>query len=231
MADFFKGFDDEARNRKNYLDLAEESGETELMRHGDRFPNYNAYGVAAYYKPATALVALRGVLGRETFHKAFTEYGRRWLYKHPSPYDFFHTVEDVSGRDLSWFWRTWFFETWKLDQAIDTVTTVGDSLEVEIANRGKAPMPVLLVVTRDDGPRRHGDRAGRRLARRGQADHGAGAPRAGGQEDRDRSGQRIPRRGPGQSAVAAGRARTARSPTRPVCPGLTFHGMAPACPL
>jgi len=124
MADFFKGFDDEARNRKNYLDLVEESGETEMMRHGDRYPNYNAYGVAAYYKPATVLVALRAVLGRDTFHQAFTEYGRRWLYKHPSPYDFFNTVEDISGRDLSWFWRTWFFETWKLDQAIDTVTTV-----------------------------------------------------------------------------------------------------------
>ncbi len=151
MADFFKGFDDEARNRKNYLDLVEEGSETEMMRHGDRYPNYNAYGVAAYYKPATVLVALRGVLGRETFHKAFTEYGRRWLYKHPSPYDFFNTVDDVSGRDLSWFWRTWFFETWKLDQAIDTVTTVGDSLDVEISNRGKAPMPVLLVVTRESG--------------------------------------------------------------------------------
>jgi hypothetical protein len=149
MADFFKGFDDEARNRKNYLDVAEESAETELMHHGDRFPNYNAYGVAAYYKPATVLVALRGVLGRDTFHKAFAEYGRRWMYKHPTPWDFFETVEDVSGKDLSWFWRTWFFETWKLDQAIDTVTTVGDSLEVVISNRGKAPMPVKLVVTRD----------------------------------------------------------------------------------
>ncbi len=149
MADFFKGFDDEARNRKNYLDLAEEGGETEMMHHGDRFPDYNAYGVAAYFKPATVLVALRGVLGRDTFHKAFTEYGRRWLYKHPTPWDFFETIEDVSGRDLSWFWRTWFFETWKLDQAIDTVTTVGDSLEVVVSNRGKAPMPVKLAVTRE----------------------------------------------------------------------------------
>jgi peptidase M1-like protein len=151
MADFFKGFDDEALNRKNYLDFAVEGGEVEPMRHGDRYPNYNAYGVASYYKPATALVALRGVLGRETFHKALTEYGRRWLYKHPSPYDFFNTVANVAGGDLSWFWRTWFFETWKLDQAIDTVITVGDSVEVVLANRGRAPMPVHLAVTRADG--------------------------------------------------------------------------------
>jgi hypothetical protein len=151
MADFFKGFDDEARNRKDYLDFSSVAGEVELMHHGDRFPTYNAYGVAAYYKPATVLVALRGVLGRDLFHKALVEYGRRWQYKHPSPYDFFETVEDVSGRDLSWFWRTWFFETWRLDQAIDSVIPAGDSLEVLVENRGKAPMPVPLVVTRANG--------------------------------------------------------------------------------
>ncbi|MFL5496630.1 MAG: M1 family metallopeptidase [Gemmatimonadales bacterium] len=151
MDDFFKGFDDEARNQKGYLDLVEAGGEVEMMHHGDRFPNYPAYGVAAYYKPASVLVALRGVLGRDTFHKAYVEYFRRWQYKHPSPYDFFDTFENVSGQDLSWFWRTWFFETWKLDQAIDTVTTVGDSLEVGLENRGRAPMPVKLVVTRADG--------------------------------------------------------------------------------
>jgi Peptidase family M1 domain len=151
MADFFKGFDDEARNRKNYLDFSTVAGEVELMHHGDRFPSYGSYAVAAYYKPATALVALRGVLGRDLFHKAYVEYIRRWRFKHPSPWDFFETFEDVSGRDLSWFWRTWFFETWRLDQAIDSVTTVGDSLDIQIGNRGKAPMPVPLVVTRGDG--------------------------------------------------------------------------------
>ena len=151
MADFFKGYDDEAENREPYINLAIAGGEVELMRHGDRYPNYTAYGTASYYKTATALVALRGILGKETFEKAFREYGKRWQYKHPMPYDFFNTVEDVAGRDLSWFWREWFFETWKLDQAIDTVTTVGDSLEVVVENRGKAMMPVHLVVTRSTG--------------------------------------------------------------------------------
>jgi hypothetical protein len=151
MDDFFKGFDDEARNRKDYLDNVEGGGEVQLMHHGDRYPSYGAYGVASYYKPASVLVALRGVLGRETFHRAYTEYIKRWAYKHPSPYDLFHTFEDVSRQDLSWFWRTWFFETWKLDQAIDTVTTAGDSLAITIENRGRAPMPVLLAVTRASG--------------------------------------------------------------------------------
>ena len=151
MADFFKGFDDEARNREPYIDLAGVGGEVELMRHGDRYPGYNAYGAATYYKMATVMVALRGVLGAETFDRGLKEYGRRWAYKHPMPQDLFNTFENVSGQDLSWFWRTWFYETWKLDQTIDTVTTVGDSVEVVISNRGRAPMPVPLVVTREGG--------------------------------------------------------------------------------
>jgi hypothetical protein len=155
MADFFRGFDDEARNRKNYLDFAEMGSEVELMRHGDRYPSYPSYGVAAYYKPATIMVALRGVLGADVFNKALKEYIRRWAYKHPSPYDLFHTFEDVSGQDLSWFWRGWFFETWELDQAIDTVTAAGDSLEIVVTNEGKAPMPIRLAITRIDGQVQH----------------------------------------------------------------------------
>ena len=151
MADFFKGFDDEERNRRNYLGFAEGGGEVELMRHGDRYPSYGSYGVASYYKPATVLVALRGVLGEETFNRAFREYARRWLYKHPAPEDLFNTFEDVSGQDLSWFWRGWLYETWKMDQAIDTVLTVGDSLEIVVQNEGRAPMPVRLAVTRTNG--------------------------------------------------------------------------------
>ena len=151
MAHFFKAFDDEERNRRNYLSFAEGGGEVELMRHGDRYPSYGSYGVASYYKPATVLVALRGVLGEETFNRAFREYARRWLYKHPAPEDLFNTFEDVSGQDLSWFWRGWLYETWKMDQAIDTVLTVGDSLEIVVQNEGRAPMPVRLAVTRTNG--------------------------------------------------------------------------------
>src|SRR5215217_3087693 len=155
MADFFKGFDDEARNRKNYLDFAETESEVELIHHGDHYPNYPSYGVASYYKPATIMVALRGVLGPDTFNKAYKEYIRRWAYKHPTPYDLFNTFENVSGRDLSWFWRSWFFEAWKLDQGIDTVTTTGNSLDIVVLNKGKIPMPVHLTVTRISGPVEH----------------------------------------------------------------------------
>ena len=172
------------------------------MRHGDRYPNYNAYGTASYYKTATVLVALRGVLGRDVVRAGFREYGRRWQYKHPTPYDFFNTMEDVAGRDLSWFWRTWFFETWKLDQAIDTVTTVGDSLEVVVANRGRAPMPVHLVVTRSEGEPQTVEMPVERLVRRGEAHHRPDRPRAGDQDDRDRPEAGVPGHRAGERGVA-----------------------------
>ena len=95
--------------------------------------------------------ALRAVLGEPTFHRAFVEYGRRWIGRHPQPYDFFNTMAEVSGRDLSWFWQTWFYHAWSLDQAIARVAPEGDSLAITIEDRGLAPMPVRLVVTRADG--------------------------------------------------------------------------------
>ena len=102
-------------------------------------------------KPAQALAALGGVLGEPPFHRAFVEYGRRWIGRHPQPYDFFNTMAEVSGRDLSWFWQTWFYHAWALDQAIGSVRPAGDSLAITIEDRGLAPMPVRLAVTRADG--------------------------------------------------------------------------------
>jgi len=151
MAAFFKGFDDEARNREYYLRSAEAGYEEDMMKPADRYGNDQTYGVAAYWKPASVLVALRQVLGRETFEKAFREYGQRWLGKHPTPWDFWNTFDDVTGQDLSWFWREWFFETWRLDQALDTVRTEGDSAAIVIENRGKIVMPVPLAITREGG--------------------------------------------------------------------------------
>ena len=74
--------------------------------------NIKQLGSNAYAKTATALNILREtVMGRELFDKAFKEYAQRWKFKHPSPADFFRTMEDASAVDLDWFWRGWFFST------------------------------------------------------------------------------------------------------------------------
>ena len=80
------------------------------------------FGNNAYGKPATALNILREtVMGRELFDYAFKEYSRRWAFKHPSPADFFRTMEDASGVDLYWFWRGWFYTTDHVDIALKDV--------------------------------------------------------------------------------------------------------------
>jgi hypothetical protein len=157
MREFFRGYDLETIARNQYLALARRGGEhaggeVELMRHGDRYPvGSPAYAIASYPKMATNLAMLRALLGEETFLRAYREYGRRWINRHPQPYDLFNTFEDVAGRDLDWFWRAWWYETWTLDQAIGEVRAAGDRLEVEVLDLGLAPMPARLAVTRADG--------------------------------------------------------------------------------
>jgi hypothetical protein len=84
--------------------------------------NINNFGANAYSKVATGLNILREtIVGRELFDNAFREYARRWAFKHPTPADFFRTIEDATGEDLDWFWRGWFYGTDACDISIDTI--------------------------------------------------------------------------------------------------------------
>jgi aminopeptidase N len=113
-------------------------------------------GIAAYMKPAQMLHSLRDViLGPERFDAAFKEYVSRWSFKHPTPWDFFHTIENVSGEDLSWFWRAWVLNTWKLDQTVKSVTykeeKPANGAEITIESLEKMPMPVTVLVKETNG--------------------------------------------------------------------------------
>ena len=113
-------------------------------------------GVVAYMKPAQMLTALRDVvLGKERFDAAFREYINRWAFKHPTPWDFFHTMENVSGEDLGWFWRGWVLNNWKLDQSVKAVKYVKDEAtngaEIAIENMEKMVMPVTVLVKEMNG--------------------------------------------------------------------------------
>tara|TARA_R110000868_G_scaffold232835_2_gene486444 strand:+ start:4956 stop:7388 length:2433 start_codon:yes stop_codon:yes gene_type:complete len=95
------------------------SGQVPIMTQSD---SVLEFGNNSYGKPATALVVLREtVLGRELFDEAFRTYARRWRFKRPTPYDFFRTMEEVSGVDLDWFWRGWFYSTEHVDISLDRV--------------------------------------------------------------------------------------------------------------
>jgi hypothetical protein len=139
---------------RDYLAMATSGQERPVMTFADQLPHMFV-SPAAYDKPAIALRLLRDVVvGPERFDPAFKEYFRRWAYRHPTPADFFRTIEDGVGEDLSWFWRGWLFTTAQLDQAVDSIV-LADSAGVEsrilLRNPGGIPMPVDLALLMDDG--------------------------------------------------------------------------------
>lgn len=106
------------------------------------------FGNNAYGKPATALNILREtVMGRELFDYAFKTYANRWKFKHPSPADFFRTMEDASAIDLDWFWRGWFYTTDHVDIALEDVKWY--RLDTKDPEQEKP----LARQERDEGPR------------------------------------------------------------------------------
>jgi hypothetical protein len=110
----------------------------------------------AYFKTAFGLVLLREtILGKDRFDYAFKKYIHNWAYRHPAPYDFFNTMNNEAGEDLSWFWREWFLNNWTLDQAVEGVTYVDNNplkgTELTIANLERMAMPVTVEIVLQDG--------------------------------------------------------------------------------
>ena len=116
----------------------------------------NSIGLLAYYKPAIALSILREqILGEERFDRAFKTYIDRWAYKHPTPDDFFRTMENVSGENLNWFWRAWILNNWKLDQGVADLKYVNNDFKqgalITIENLDRMAMPVILEIRTKSG--------------------------------------------------------------------------------
>jgi hypothetical protein len=130
-----------------------------IMTKADVVMNVSQNG---YVKPATGLNLLREtIMGHELFDFSFREYARRWAFKHPTPSDFFRTMEDASAIDLDWFWRGWFFTTDAVDISLDSVKWLkADSTaetkeinlyELQFSNKGGMVMPVIIEWTYTDG--------------------------------------------------------------------------------
>jgi hypothetical protein len=162
---FINGFSTKEFNKGEFADFTYFPGDAAqytfnetmdpLMTQPDVLQQENL-GVAAYDKPSIMLNALRDVvLGPERFDVAFKEYINRWAFKHPTPWDFFHTMENVAGEDLSWFWRGWVLNNWRLDQAIKGVQYKENKPEngaaITIQNLEKMVMPVDVLVKETNG--------------------------------------------------------------------------------
>ena len=126
-----------------------------MMVRADGVPEKYRHALE-YFKPAFGLVLLREyILGKDRFDYAFKRYINNWAFKHPAPYDFFNTMNNEGGEDLSWFWREWFFNNWPLDQAITGLAYTNNDpskgATVTIVNLEKMVMPVTLEIVLKDG--------------------------------------------------------------------------------
>ena len=113
-------------------------------------------GNALYNKPGYGLELLRNeILGPDRFDYAFREYIKRWAYKHPTPWDFFRTMDNASGENLSWFWKGWFVENYLFNQAITAVNyqnnTVSEGAIVTITNLEQMALPVNISYETKSG--------------------------------------------------------------------------------
>lgn len=109
-----------------------------------------------YVKPAVALTLLRNeVVGPARFDAAFRAFIKDWSFKHPTPADFFRAIENGTGEDLSWFWRSWFLTDWKSDQAVKQVAYVNNDplkgVDITVENKGDMVMPVNVLIREFNG--------------------------------------------------------------------------------
>lgn len=152
VADLFRDFDPWEEPRTAYLAIAGNKGEVPLTRHIDLVFG-EPWGVSAYYKPGTLLRSLQRILGDSVMAAGMRTYANEWMFKHPYPWDFFNTMERVSGRDLDWFFYPFWYRTVTFDQTIGGVTQTSGGVQVTVRDLGQVPAPTDIVVTTTSGQR------------------------------------------------------------------------------
>ncbi|MEO6210624.1 MAG: M1 family metallopeptidase [Gemmatimonadaceae bacterium] len=110
-----------------------------------------AYGHNAYGKASLGYLAAKDMLGDAVFKKSLQTYMERWHGKHPTPWDFFNSMNDASGKNLNWFWRAWYFTSSNIDIALSGVTRSSRGYSVSLENLGGMPAPVDLRIGYSDG--------------------------------------------------------------------------------
>lgn len=108
------------------------------------------FGNNEYGKASLGYLAMKDLLGDQLFKTCLHAYMNRWNGKHPIPWDFFNTFNNISGQDLNWFWYSWYFTSNYIDFAVESVNKGKNSSDITIQNIGGYPAPFNLVVTYDD---------------------------------------------------------------------------------
>ncbi|MDP9205413.1 MAG: M1 family metallopeptidase [Gemmatimonadota bacterium] len=140
---------------RNWGDAVTRGTQSPLMTAPDNIEP-SALGAIGYRKPAVVMLTLRNhVIGADMFDVAFREYIRAWAFRHPTPGDFFRSIENSTGEDLSWFWRSFFYTTDVLDIGIESVATrtaEGQTFAtISLRRNSSVPFPVRLRIAYADG--------------------------------------------------------------------------------
>ncbi len=104
------------------------------------------YSFVTYSKTPLMLSMLGGVVGDTAVQRAQSEFGKAWMFKHPSPWDYMFFMSRALKQDLGWFWNYWLFTTERVDGSIRSVTTSGGTTSVIVRQDGQMPSPVVLQV-------------------------------------------------------------------------------------
>lgn len=136
---------------KKYSSVGGEEFDLPLIVPSVNFESLLSYKTHAYTRPSMALKALQNYKGLEKFRLALKEYINRWKGKHPIPYDFFFTFNDVYNENLAWFWDPCFFEFSYPDLSIKKINYVDNKTIIVIENIGELPLPIELKVTYESG--------------------------------------------------------------------------------
>ncbi len=112
--------------------------------------NGTALGSNEYGKAALGYIAMKDLLGDDEFKLCLQAYMDRWHGKHPTPWDFFYTFNDISEKNLNWFWSSWFFSTNYIDMAIKDAVKTKTGYTLTLNNIGGMPAPVEVVANYDD---------------------------------------------------------------------------------
>ncbi len=104
-----------------------------------------------YGKASLGYLAMKDMLGDELFKKCLLGYMDRWHGKHPIPWDFFYTYNDIAGKNMDWFWNAWYFQNTYIDLSLKSVIKSAGGYKLSIENIGGMPAPVDLMITYADG--------------------------------------------------------------------------------
>jgi len=134
-----------------YSRIAGTINDVPIMMPSNFYHDFYAYRNIAYNRPGFAFYILNQTLGDSLFFASLREYTKRWAHKHPDPYDFLFTFNDVTKQNLEWFWKPYFFEFAAPDLEISDYNYNNADLFIRIKNKGGIPLPVQLKIILEDG--------------------------------------------------------------------------------